>query len=90
MTDRERLKAVMREHIDNPFAASYTVSDVTFNFLIRKAQDLDRVKKEFQMLKELYSDVEAQIDQITKVMKSPTSKTLQSRYAEIQAILGVD
>lgn len=90
MTDRERLKAVMREHIDNPFAASYTVSDVTFNFLIRKAQDLDRVKKEFQMLKELYSDVEAQIDQITKVVKSPTSKTIQSRYADILAILGVD
>ncbi len=90
MTDQERLKAVMREHIDNPFAATYTVSDVTFNFLIRKAQDLDRTKKEYQMLKELFSDLEAQIDQIVKVIQSPTRKTIQSRYADIQGILEVD
>lgn len=90
MKDHERLRAIIKEHIDNPFSATYHISDTTFNFLIRKAQDLERLKKEFQMLKEINYDIETQIDHITRVIKSPSNKTIQTRYADIQVILGVD
>lgn len=62
MKDHERLEAIMKEHIANPFAAVYTISDVNFNFLLRKAQTCEELKKEIQTLKELNYDLISQID----------------------------